>query len=289
MVLTSRCVNGESAGVVSGDASPAGGMDSAGSFERTGPLRLLMVEDHDDDASLVVRAFEREGIALVFERVATAAAMTSALVRGSWDLVIADDAMPSFGPCTALEILRGSGQAIPFIVVSGIIGELDALAERVRQLVDDVRIFSRGGDESDAALDVHRVLDSTLRMSWNDIRHRACVVRRYAAVKNVRATEERLGHLFLHLLVNAAQAIASGDADENEIRVSTRMWGEHRVVIAISDTGPGTAPSDDTELGLLVCRRIVSELGGEITVSSEEGLGTSSVVVLPATNEVAVR
>jgi PAS domain S-box-containing protein len=92
------------------------------------PLRLLMVEDSADDAGLVVDALEESGYAVAWERVDTADAMRAALEHRPWDLVISDYRMPQFSGPAALELLRSSGRELPFIVVSGRIGEEVAVA-----------------------------------------------------------------------------------------------------------------------------------------------------------------
>jgi diguanylate cyclase (GGDEF)-like protein len=87
------------------------------------PLRLLIVDDSEDDTALLVRGLSRGGFEPKFERVDTPEAMESALVNRSWDVVISDYSMPRFTGLAALSILQKSGADIPFILVSGTIGE----------------------------------------------------------------------------------------------------------------------------------------------------------------------
>jgi two-component system, cell cycle sensor histidine kinase and response regulator CckA len=87
------------------------------------PLRVLLVEDSVTDAKLVVRELERTGRPVVFERVETAEAMAEALGRAKFDLVLSDWSMPSFTAPAALELLNGTQLDLPFIIVSGTIGE----------------------------------------------------------------------------------------------------------------------------------------------------------------------
>jgi PAS domain S-box-containing protein len=91
-------------------------------------MRLLIVEDSSDDAELVVRALRRAGCDLTYERVETAEAMEAALVRERWELVIADYAMPSFTGLAALNLLQNKDPDVPFILVSGSVGEDVAVA-----------------------------------------------------------------------------------------------------------------------------------------------------------------
>jgi len=92
------------------------------------PLSLLLVEDSEDDAILVAHALRRGGYDLTFERVDTPEAMCAALARQCWDIVISDFAMPQFSGPAALAQLKESGLDLPFIIVSGHIGEEVAVA-----------------------------------------------------------------------------------------------------------------------------------------------------------------
>lgn len=87
------------------------------------PLSVLNVEDVEDDALLLVRELRRGGYEPTYERVQTADAMRAALAKQRWDIVIADYNMPSFSGLAALELLKDSGLDLPFILVSGAIGE----------------------------------------------------------------------------------------------------------------------------------------------------------------------
>jgi two-component system, NarL family, sensor histidine kinase UhpB len=92
-------------------------------------LRVLLVEDSEDDALLLLRELRRGGYEPLGERVDTAEAMETALDEREWDLVIADHSMPAFSSLAALELLRSKGFAdLPFIIVSGHIGEDVAVA-----------------------------------------------------------------------------------------------------------------------------------------------------------------
>jgi len=91
-------------------------------------LRLLQVEDSESDASLMIRRLESAGYDVHAERVEDAGAMRSALGRQTWDVVISDHQLPQFDAPRALGILQETGQDIPFIVVSGAIGEETAVA-----------------------------------------------------------------------------------------------------------------------------------------------------------------
>jgi CheY-like chemotaxis protein len=123
------------------------------------------------------------------------------------------------------------------------------------------------------------------------------VVKDLRAVPAVRASEGRLGQVFLNLLVNAAQAIPEGQVERNEIRVSARPIPGERVVIEVSDTGCGIPadvlprifdpffttkpPGVGTGLGLSIVHGIVTGMHGEIQVESTPGKGTTFRITLP--------
>ncbi len=170
-------------------------------------------------------------------------------------------------------------------------------AERVRQIVKNLRTFSRGDEDRRGPVLVEDVIESSIDMAWNEIRHRARLVREFSPVPAVVANEARLGQVFLNLLVNAAQAIPEGHVAEHRVRVVTREQGD-RVVVEISDTGAGIAPDvverifdpffttkpvgEGIGLGLSICHGIVANLGGEIQVESAPGRGSTFRVLLPS-------
>ncbi len=171
-------------------------------------------------------------------------------------------------------------------------------AERVRNIVRDLKLFSRSDEESRGEVRVEQALESSIRMVWNEVRHRATLVRDYKPVPPVYANESRLGQVFLNLIVNAAQAIPEGRASQNQIRVGTSLAADGRVRIEITDSGSGMSPEVvsqlftpffttkpigvGTGLGLSICHQLVSAIGGEITVETRLGTGTTFAVLLPA-------
>ena len=175
-------------------------------------------------------------------------------------------------------------------------------AQRVRFIVRDLKIFSHSpNDVERGPLNVETIMESSLRMAWNEIRHRANLVKRYGRVPEVEGNEARLGQVFLNLVVNAAQSLPTGQAEQNEIGVTTRVEGE-RVIIEVSDTGAGIPPQIigrifdaffttkavgvGTGLGLAICQRIVTDMGGTLTVESELGKGTTFRVSVPVAQKV---
>jgi signal transduction histidine kinase len=387
------------------------------------PLRVLMIEDVEHDAHLLLHELKRGGFDVTSERVETAEAMISALEQGRWDVVVSDYSLPHFSALVALALVKERKLDIPFIVVSGTVSEDTAVeamragahdfmakgkfarlipaidrelrdaslraervklqeqllisdrmasvgtlaagvaheinnplaalmanlefaaqevssleheltahagnglqpvlptatvtghlaeiaeplrdaresAERMRQIVRDLKVFSRPDEEKKGPVDIRRVVESSLRMAWNEIRHRAQLRKDYGEVPPVQGNEARLGQVFLNLIVNAAQALPEGRADKNEIRVVTRSDGRGQVMVEVHDTGCGIPPTIlprifdpffttkdvgvGTGLGLAICHRIVTGLGGSISVESEVGKGTTFRTILPAAAE----
>ncbi|MCW3988248.1 MAG: PAS domain S-box protein, partial [Candidatus Bathyarchaeota archaeon] len=87
------------------------------------PLRVLIIEDSEDDALLLAREIKKNNYDVTFRRVDTSDAMSEALNQQKWDIIISDYEMPHFSVSEALELLRNSGLDLPFIIVSGVIGE----------------------------------------------------------------------------------------------------------------------------------------------------------------------
>jgi two-component system NtrC family sensor kinase len=171
-------------------------------------------------------------------------------------------------------------------------------AERVRRIVKDMKTLSRVDDETISAVDVERALDASVNMALHELRQKANVVKEYAGVGFALANEGRLVQVFLNLLVNASQAIATSSPESNEVRIVTCLDAEGRIAVEISDTGGGI-PEDvlprifdpffttkplgvGTGLGLSICHSLVTAIGGEIDVTSKLGAGTRFLLTLPS-------
>ncbi len=192
----------------------------------------------------------------------------------------------------------GSGSAPSLAEIREALLEARQGADRVRDIVRDLKTFTRGEDGQKGAVDVERALESSIKMAWSEIRHRAQVVRSYARVPPVIAEEARLGQVFLNLILNAVQAIPEGDVKGNTITVVSRVEGDGWVVVEVRDTGAGIAEAVrphlfepffttkpvgiGTGLGLYICHNIVVALGGSITIDSAPGVGSVFSVRLPA-------
>jgi two-component system, cell cycle sensor histidine kinase and response regulator CckA len=92
------------------------------------PLRALIIEDYEDDALILVRELKHGGFDVEFKRVDKAAVLKSTLETDDWDLVISDFSLPGFSGMDALKLVRSLGSELPFIFVSGTMGEETAVA-----------------------------------------------------------------------------------------------------------------------------------------------------------------
>jgi PAS domain S-box-containing protein len=170
-------------------------------------------------------------------------------------------------------------------------------AERVATIVHELRSFSRAEGETRRRVDLAAVVQSTIKLAAHEIRPRARITTSFEPTRPVWANEGRLEQVVLNLLLNAAHALPESRVDVNQVSVSVRADGDHRIVLEIADNGEGIAPEVlprifdpffttkapgvGTGLGLSICHGIVASLGGQISVHSLPGEGSTFRVVLP--------
>jgi PAS domain S-box-containing protein len=198
------------------------------------------------------------------------------------------------------ELQCGEGRGLQAVQVdrlAALIAKARQGAERVRGVVRDFKSFSRADVEEIGPVDLRRVIEYSTTLAWNEVRHRARLLKSYSDVPPVLGNEARIGQVVLNLLLNAVHAIPEGTTDRNEIEVSAGRVGPGRVFFAVRDTGSGISREDrahifdpffttkpigsGTGLGLSICHTIVASLDGEIEVESALGKGTTFRVVLP--------
>jgi signal transduction histidine kinase len=176
--------------------------------------------------------------------------------------------------------------------------EARAAAQRVAAIVRDLAVVSRPDSTSTARVVLPDVLESALTLASSKLGGRTRLVREIGPIPPVMANGAQLARVFLHLLVNAGQAIAAKPSGEGEIRVVMRTDQHGGAVVEVRDDGPGIdpairehlakpffttrAPGAGTGLGLAVCTSIVLGLGGRLEVESQPGRGSLFRVILPA-------
>lgn len=165
--------------------------------------------------------------------------------------------------------------------------------ERVRKIVQDLKDFSYAGrGEAWSRVDVHKGLDSTLNIVWNEIKYKARLEKQYGELPEIECLPSELNQVFMNILVNAGQAIP----EQGRISLRTGIDGDE-VWIEIADTGPGIPEADlprifdpffttkevgsGTGLGLSISYGIVAKHHGRIEVDSQVGEGTTFRIVLP--------
>ena len=169
---------------------------------------------------------------------------------------------------------------------------------RIRDVVNDLDVLSQSDNVEAVPVNIQAVIEDSLRLTANQTRHSATIVKRYAQVPCVLGNEGRLGQLIRNLIINAAQAIAPGNADQNQITISLASESSGRVVIEVTDTGVGVDANvarrlftpyfavnpvgRGISLELAICHRIVSALGGRITARSAPTEGSTFRVELPS-------
>ena len=138
-------------------------------------LRVLLVEDSEDDAALVERALRKGDFAPICERVDTAAAMAASLAKQEWDLILSDYSMPQFNGLAALKLMQDKGLDLPFILVSGAVGEETAvdimragacdyvMKDKLTRLVPAVIRGLREAENRKAAQQADKVIDALVR------------------------------------------------------------------------------------------------------------------------------
>ncbi|MCK4622776.1 MAG: PAS domain S-box protein [Desulfuromonadales bacterium] len=169
-------------------------------------------------------------------------------------------------------------------------------AARVRDIVQNLKSFSRIDQDGFNEVDVNDCLESTIKIAWNEIKYKATLERDFAPLPPLACYPQQLNQVFLNMLVNAAQAIEK----QGVIRVRTRVENE-KIQVAISDNGCGIPQESlsrifepffttkeagkGTGLGMSISYDIIKKHRGEIQVASRVGQGTTFTISLPLGRE----
>jgi two-component system NtrC family sensor kinase len=183
----------------------------------------------------------------------------------------------------------------------------DALAgaDRIRLIVRDIKIFSQAEAAPLARVDAATVIERAIAQSESSFEGKGKVTVEMGETLPVQASEEGLVQVLQNLITNGAQAWPANRAEKNEVKVSAQRAPDGRITFTVRDNGSGipaevmprlydpfftTKPiGTGTGLGLCICHGIVSKLGGEISVESEVGVGTTFRVMLPAASAPAAQ
>jgi PAS domain S-box-containing protein len=199
------------------------------------------------------------------------------------------------------ELQDGAGARTPEAALERVKEHLEAAQHgcaRVTEIVRQLRAFAYNEPAERTAVALSDVIESAARIAQNELRHHARLELAFEPVPPVHGSGYRLEQVFLNLLLNAAHAMPEEDPLRNLIRVTLRPGAEGSVVAQVADNGRGiapgvlsrifdpffttSAPGVGMGLGLSICHSIVSDHGGTIEVASQEGMGTTFEVKLPA-------
>lgn len=177
----------------------------------------------------------------------------------------------------------------------GLIGESLDGTERVKDIVQGLKSFSRIDNADEASADLHDGIDSTLKVVANELKYNCTIEKEYGELPAVRCNLAKINQVFMNLLVNAGQAME----EQGTITIRTSVEAGY-ARIDFQDTGSGI-PEDKigsifdpffttkdvgsgTGLGLSISHGIVEEHNGTLTVESKVGVGTTFTIRLPITD-----
>ncbi len=186
---------------------------------------------------------------------------------------------------------------ITFIVqdFNKLIAETREGTQRIKTIVDKLRVFSHKGDDKFIDSNIHDAIEDTLTLVWNEIKYKADIKKEYSSLPLIKCNPGELKQVFTNLLVNAAQAIP----EKGFIKIKT-FAEDKNAIIEISDNGSGIAiehlnkifdpffttkaVGKGTGLGLWISKTIIQKHKGTLTVESEVNKGTKFRITLPHTN-----
>ncbi|MFH1215825.1 MAG: ATP-binding protein [Pseudomonadota bacterium] len=169
-------------------------------------------------------------------------------------------------------------------------------AKRVKNIVQNLKSFSRIDNNEISPVNINECLDTTLNIVWNELKYKATVAKDYGTLPFITGSAQQLNQVFMNVLINAAQSIEKS----GEIRI--RTWHENSsVLISITDTGCGISPKHlshifepffttkdvgkGTGLGMSITYDIIKKHRGDLTVESVVGVGTTFTISLPQSDD----
>lgn len=173
---------------------------------------------------------------------------------------------------------------------------------RIKAIVNDLRSFARSGSGSMGSVDLAGIAEDAIRLTWNELKYNAEIHRDFTPGALAWGRADQLTQVLVNLLMNASQAMADGSGGVLTVRT---LVGKSTVALEVSDTGCGIPadhldrlfdpffttkePGRGTGLGLSISHGIVEQHGGQIGVTSREGVGTTFRVILPRGQEEEIR
>ncbi|MFW6053775.1 MAG: PAS domain-containing sensor histidine kinase [Persicimonas sp.] len=196
------------------------------------------------------------------------------------------------------EIVQNRAEAIASLrEVSESLNSASRGADRIRDIIRDLRLFSRDDKQAAYPIAPRDILETTIQMAAHQLPPEAQLVRDYEEVGPALGYEAGLGQVLLNVLINAAHAIEDAEPGAHQVRARIFTHGE-RVCIEIEDTGVGIAeqhrqrifdpfyttkdPGTGTGLGLSISKKLIERMGGELLIDSKPGRGTRVSIWLDA-------
>lgn len=163
--------------------------------------------------------------------------------------------------------------------------------ERVRSVVAELTTLSNAALEEDSALEVRKILESSITLASNEIRHRARLEKNIGELPAVWANEVGLGLVFLNLLLVTARRIEEGSVNAHALAVTAGTDASGWAEIVIREVGPASVRELDGGVppGLHICHTIIAGLGGKLVSLEEAGRPVGHVVRLPPSAEAPTR
>jgi len=214
-----------------------------------------------------------------------------------WQKAIADGESGRFRAEPTLRAAKETLERIDYAFLRDDLGSLLSESregmDRIARIVSDLKDFSHVDKEDMVAeCDINHLIDKAVNVAWNELKYKCEITKEYGSLPPMRVNGGQISQVILNLLVNAAQAMET----YGSLRIRTGLDGAC-VRIEIQDSGAGIPPEllgkifdpffttkpvgQGTGLGLHICQKIVTAHGGNISVSSLPGDGTTFTVSLP--------